>query len=107
MKICPQCQTTYTDETLQFCLQDGTPLVNQAGSKNWTNAETLVSPGKGWEESQVTQIAAPRPEAKKSNTGLAVLLTALGMLFLFGIVGAGAWIYFKNKDDEIAKNKNT
>jgi hypothetical protein len=27
MKICPSCNRTYTDEVLNFCLQDGTPLV--------------------------------------------------------------------------------
>jgi len=26
MKICPQCQNKYTDDTLKFCLQDGKPL---------------------------------------------------------------------------------
>src|SRR5438552_19014995 len=27
MKKCPQCGTQYSDITLSFCLQDGTPLV--------------------------------------------------------------------------------
>ena len=30
MKICPACQTTYKDETLNFCLNDGTTLIHQA-----------------------------------------------------------------------------
>jgi hypothetical protein len=28
MKRCPKCQSTYTDDTLGFCLQDGTSLAN-------------------------------------------------------------------------------
>jgi ketosteroid isomerase-like protein len=32
MKRCPKCQSTYTDDTLRFCLQDGTPLVSVSGS---------------------------------------------------------------------------
>lgn len=28
MKYCPQCQTTYTDDLLKYCLKDGTPLGN-------------------------------------------------------------------------------
>lgn len=28
MKRCPKCQSTYTDDTLGFCLQDGTSLTN-------------------------------------------------------------------------------
>lgn len=30
MKICPACQTTYKDEGLNFCLSDGTTLINYA-----------------------------------------------------------------------------
>lgn len=29
MKICPRCLSTYSDETLNFCLSDGTPLVEE------------------------------------------------------------------------------
>src|SRR5688500_5163670 len=28
MKLCPQCSRTYSDVTLNFCLEDGTPLKN-------------------------------------------------------------------------------
>src|SRR5512144_1646238 len=28
MKRCPECRRDYTDETLNFCLDDGTPLVD-------------------------------------------------------------------------------
>ena len=36
MKVCPQCQSKYTDKTLNFCLQDGTAL-NEV-----TDEKTLV-----------------------------------------------------------------
>lgn len=29
MKRCPNCHRTYTDEALNFCLEDGTPLLNE------------------------------------------------------------------------------
>jgi hypothetical protein len=32
MKRCPTCHRTFTDETLSFCLDDGTPLLDQSGS---------------------------------------------------------------------------
>ncbi|HEV7858418.1 MAG TPA: hypothetical protein VGO91_07295 [Pyrinomonadaceae bacterium] len=32
MKRCPTCQRAFTDETLSFCLDDGTPLLDQSGS---------------------------------------------------------------------------
>lgn len=30
MKQCPSCRNTYTDDSLQFCLEDGTPLISMA-----------------------------------------------------------------------------
>src|SRR5947209_12525261 len=30
MKRCPTCQRNYSDDTLRFCLEDGTPLVSEA-----------------------------------------------------------------------------
>ncbi len=30
MKRCPNCNRTYTDLSLNFCLEDGTPLINEA-----------------------------------------------------------------------------
>jgi hypothetical protein len=106
MKICPQCQTAYSDDTLQFCLQDGAPLTVQTPSNNWTNAETLVSPEQISEQSQITRISARQPETKKPNTALTVLLTAFAMLLIFGIIGAAAWMYLKNEKKEIAQNTN-
>ena len=30
MKYCPSCQITYADDSLRFCLQDGTGLLDYA-----------------------------------------------------------------------------
>ncbi len=38
MKICPSCNRTYTDASLNFCLEDGTPLVNEAARGAEPNA---------------------------------------------------------------------
>lgn len=32
MKYCPNCRSNYADDTLKFCLQDGTPLVGNLGA---------------------------------------------------------------------------
>lgn len=114
MKFCPNCRTQYTDDTLQYCLQDGTPLsfAEEAGE-----TETVVSPKINEplrfdlpaqnrptiEQNRVTNATVFPPEPKKSNAFLIVLATAFAMLLLFGIVGAGAWFYFRNQG-EIAKN---
>jgi hypothetical protein len=48
MKICPKCNSSYTDETLNFCLTDGAPLVVEEAlaehlstENSWHDAETL------------------------------------------------------------------
>ena len=43
MKRCPTCKRTFDDDTLSFCLEDGTPLVRDASSRA-DSQETLVSP---------------------------------------------------------------
>lgn len=121
MKYCPNCQTNYADDTLRFCLQDGTPLAEFPDQSSptifLTESETRVSPkrveplrqippSQGWEQSQVTRVSSLESEPKKSNTAIAVLLTAFGMFVLFGLAGTGAWLYFKNGKTEIVENKN-
>jgi hypothetical protein len=53
MKVCPKCNSSYSDETLNFCLTDGVPLVveevldeylSKQSSNSWHTAETLVDP---------------------------------------------------------------
>lgn len=43
MKVCPKCNSSYTDETLNFCLTDGVPLLEQESlsKENWQEAETI------------------------------------------------------------------
>ncbi|MGI8470540.1 MAG: hypothetical protein ACR2N3_19045 [Pyrinomonadaceae bacterium] len=108
MKICPHCQTTYTDDSLKFCLQDGSPLVNQTISQNWSAAETLVSANPNvqtpnWTNSEQTRIIA-RPQ--KSGTGLVIALTALITLLVIGGAVAGYLFYRNNRKIETAQNNN-
>jgi len=43
MKSCPTCNRTFNDDTLSFCLDDGTPLVGESSTGPDSEA-TLVSP---------------------------------------------------------------
>ena len=133
MKQCPNCQTTYTDDTLKFCLQDGTLLTNVVNSEtnfetnfetkmptvSFTDSETLVSPRRverldvpvvksdsyDWQPGYQTQTAEFQPETKKSNTVFIVALTAFVMLLLFG--GAiGMWFYLNKGKNQIVQNNN-
>jgi hypothetical protein len=112
MKQCPTCQSQYTDDTLQFCLQDGSPLHPAAGSPEKTldygEQETVVSGrpssqisappvtnATGWNPGQYKSNASAAPVGKKSNATVAVFLTAFVMLLLFSLVGIGAWFFFR------------
>lgn len=97
MKICPTCKSTYTDETLRFCLQDRTELVSSNTGNYPTQflpeMETVVRPNPAtadWDKGRVTQ-ATVEPEAKRSNTLLIVALTAVVMSVLFGGIAA-VWL---------------
>lgn len=134
MKHCPKCQTTYTDDTLRFCLQDGMQLTDVSGASDdmptvaFDEFATVVSPKppqqvvrinlpeaepqnrERIEQPRIVEqpqvVVAPPVETKKSNTALTVLATVLGMLALFGI--GGAWYLLKSRKSEVAVvNVNT
>lgn len=107
MKICKTCKTHYVDDTLNYCLQEGTVLTSVPDSETPTvvfGEPEDLAPGRGWEPTQVTRIPSVQPEARKSNTVLIVLLTALGMLVIFAVV---AWIYLKEGQGNTIKNDNS
>jgi len=103
MKQCPTCQSQYTDDTLQFCLQDGSPLRFVSG---YGEQETVVSnrPSNQNITPPLTNPTSWNPQQsnagfetteKKSSAATAVFLTVFVMLILFGAAGIGAWIYFR------------
>jgi len=128
MKYCPNCQTTYTDDTLRFCLQDGTQLADVSGMNSemptvaFDDSETLVSrkppqqvvrinvpetESQNWQQPEQPRIVAPPPvETKRSKTALTVMATVLGMLLFLGIAGLGAWMLLKSRKTEVAVNVN-
>lgn len=102
MKICPTCQQTYTDESLNFCLSDGSVL-NQVNSD--ANSQPTVffgqppttnpnpSPAQTSVNRTVPQFnqgISPQPSsAKKSKTGLWILGIVGGLIIIGGISFVG------------------
>lgn len=128
MKYCPKCQTNYDDASYDFCLQDGERLVELSSSTDMPtialSEEQTIASIKPTEQvrfdvptnpqnlpPQVTQISpqfqTPPQTApsQKTNTTQAVLLTALGMIALFG-AAIGGWYFFGNRQTEITENRN-
>ena len=70
MKFCPNCQTTYTDNTLRFCLQDGTQLAEVSDASTdmptvaFNESETIVSPKP---PQQVVRINLPEPQPQNQE----------------------------------------
>jgi hypothetical protein len=113
MKICPQCRNTYTDDDLQFCLQDGTPLGfvgsgSQMPAENWNETETVIKGNQQLRISLQNQPAPPTQQQNytanpmndfqsapppKSNTGLMILLGLFSLLAVVGIGGLATWMY--------------
>lgn len=78
MKSCPQCQQTYTDETLKFCRVDGTLL--QTNRPPAESSDTLILPAAPASDASPTQLlqndtgrakktSSPLPSVKPHPTG--------------------------------------
>jgi hypothetical protein len=104
MKICPQCSKTYSDDSLNFCLEDGSVLTAAMGQPPpdtvLLNQPRMTTPGQPMQSApQAAWSTAPQqysmqPPKKSSKTWLWVLLI-LGALVLVcggGFVGFLAWI---------------
>ena len=127
MKQCPVCKNTYTDDSLSFCLTDGTALfafenndeaatqVIPAGlnssslgtNPNFEHHPIRVNFGQETKPQIQTQtISQPQPE-KKSNLKLVLgLVLGLGLLVLLGGVLVAGWLMMRDSGkNEVVANK--
>jgi|GEM_PF-1915337 len=129
MKICPKCHSSYSDESLNFCLTDGVPLVVAEGSgerlssqHSWQDAETLhdggfslpyigeghtTSPNTGAptfsssasHRTSFHDVSANHQIAPKKSSNF-VLLSIVGGLLALGIAGGAFWYFFGGKAND-------
>lgn len=97
MKQCPVCKTTYTDETLVFCLADGGALfaVNEA------EQPTQISYGRNPMQIKIPPNNAPNTFAPNTvqqtapkRSVLPFVVIAFLVLLLVGVIGVGAVLFF-------------
>jgi hypothetical protein len=62
MKRCPQCNRTYTDDALSFCLDDGTPLVSASAPSSFDPSATVQYPQARETSPQPTIAYTPSPQ---------------------------------------------
>ena len=117
MKICPQCQRTYEDNTLNFCLDDGSVL-NQASEPDNDPPETvMMNPPQptgqnqafGTQPNNQNWDKSPRyqsPQASGSKSWMWVLGILIGMVVLCGggLVGVFAILNSVENDEEPIAN---
>lgn len=100
MKQCPTCHRTFTDETLSYCLDDGSPLLDASGSGPQSyNSNLNIKPPQSLGAAPAPTIAY-RPGATAANQGATAwpaggpprkrkvwpwVLGGVGLLFLLGI----------------------
>ncbi|MEQ1923053.1 MAG: hypothetical protein ABL952_11165 [Pyrinomonadaceae bacterium] len=116
MKVCPTCNVHYDDDTLSFCLDDGTPLTFASQSDTptafITDTELVTrvrsggtAPDPRFMDSQVTHVGSlAGPPPPKSRTALAVVLTAVGMIAVFGVIAVIGMIVYLNQDRPVVSN---
>ncbi len=111
MKQCPKCGTNYTDDTLSFCLSDGTPLPESEEQATFVRpgtgpqtAKTAAYPGVGQMRVDIPQTSArsniPTATIENGPVSWVKVVAIVGVLSVMLIAAAGiagALIYF-NKD---------
>ena len=120
MKICPKCQKIYTDEGLNFCLEDGAVLTQKNDSRQSLPETVLINQPRGTDPnqsfgSQINQPAswnnpAPYPmQPKKSSKTWLWAVGILGMAVVLcsgGFVGLFAWIATLDTNTNTHTNAN-
>ena len=119
MKRCPQCNRTYADDTLSFCLEDGGVLSapydeeeTVAFSKEQPPGQT--DPNFRSDKSVATVIAksphtSPPQVMETSRTGGSLnphlIYAVAGMIAVFGVAGI-AFLFTRNANDNAARQTN-
>jgi ketosteroid isomerase-like protein len=101
VKVCPQCGTRYTDETLRYCLQDGRKLqqVDSVPSVPPVDEPDTVVRKRPMDNDVLLNVNRPK-------TGWIVALTALTTLLLV-VFGVAAWLFFRRASSQPDNVQNT
>src|SRR3954452_1265893 len=101
MKVCPACGTTYTDDTLQYCLQDGARLKSRDVTESRSGVDELDTVVR----QRPAESLAPSIRGG-SRTGLIVAAASVAVLVLLSLGGIAAWLIFFRHSDPGSSNQN-
>jgi hypothetical protein len=110
MKVCPRCQKTYTDDNLNFCLEDGSVLnaVNAAPPPptNPIAERATQQQPQNWNV-QPQQQYSMQPAKKSSKAWIWVILILGVVVVLCGGIGTVAYFVSKNVGDGLSNLSST
>jgi hypothetical protein len=117
MKVCPKCHSTFTDETLSFCLTDGSPLVHtdvnpDFASLEFSDAETVfdrdptlahsfANPTSAHATANQTQFLSAEEAARTRHSSRTAIYSVLLTVLALGLIGGGIWWFFRDDIREI------
>ena len=113
MKVCPSCKTQYTDDSLAFCLQDGTPLVLiepafTGGGETDTVIRRREPRPENQAQSQVTRI--PQPGGSGSKMTVIIIALVVGLIGVLIVLALGlAWLFWPPNqvaNDNVANDRS-
>ena len=106
MKQCPNCKTTYTDDSLQFCLNDGAKLIFEPEAAETVRMSFGAEPKRvNMPPDSVPTVYAQPPisQTQHAKKGFGLIIAGiLGLFLLLIIAGFAAFSLFRQSD-----NKNT
>lgn len=128
MKVCPKCNSSYSDETLNFCLTDGVPLVVEelledhlSKAENWQEAETLFDPNfkvhpLSTHDTSPNSSADTNPKLRLKTESFSISQPKPSRLYLFPLLGVLAtvlvvggifsWLYMNPSTPNPANKQN-
>lgn len=95
MKQCPQCRTTYTDDTLKFCLADGAVLERVDEQDTAGRQGVRVDIGQPRFADPTSRSPEQRPRSGGTAIKIIIAVLVLGFLALLVVGGAGV-LFFMN-----------
>ena len=98
MKQCPQCRRRYSDESLNFCLDDGAPLVVEPDSE-----PTLISPMMA----RPTAPPTPFSPARASQSSPRWILLAVVILLAVMLGGGAVALFYQINNKSSLTDGNT
>lgn len=127
MKQCPTCGSSYTDDTLLYCLQDGATLQSEtknplsmvatlrddsladeertaaATHSSAPTVEISASDATGlYQEAHLTSPASSGSSSSRtepSSHALVILTSVIATILILGLGGIGAWLFFRGAGD--------